>query len=177
MDFSNRQCQTRQEVHYRLRYVPVYPWKSSGQDIRHYKIRCFRERHRQAVRSRKIQGPVSEPHRFVPYFHHVIEYEGALSFSDAEVFVIDPKNGHALPLSPLYYWGLARSNNAEPDLYELDTSKGDDFLFRAIQIGDELRVSGSGEFSEIHGQLRLMKEKDQSIQLIEGLTFSSNETS
>jgi hypothetical protein len=110
-------------------------------------------------------------------FINVIEYEGAPSFSDAEVFVIDPKNGQALPLSPLYYWGLARSNNAEPDLHELDSSKGNDFLFRSIQISDELRVSGSGEFSEIHGQLRLMKEKDQSIQLIEGLTFSSNETS
>jgi len=110
-------------------------------------------------------------------FINVIEYEGTVPFSDAEVFVIDTNNGAALPLSPLYWWGLAPSHNSEPDLYEFDTMKGDDFVYRSIQAGDELRVSGGGEFSEIHSQLRRMKEKDRPVKLIEGLVFSTGEGS
>jgi hypothetical protein len=68
---------------------------------------------------RKLQGS-SQP------FIRVLEYQGPIAFSDASVFIIDPTNGTALDLSPLYLWGL-NGPDEDPDLFEFD--KGLEILF------------------------------------------------
>jgi molecular chaperone DnaK (HSP70) len=107
-------------------------------------------------------------------FIHVLEYEGAHPFNDAEVFVVNSKAGLAINLSPLYLWGLNRKNyNEEPELFEFDSMKGNQFAYRGIQSRAELLISEESDFSEVWTILSRMREQDQSSPEASELRFLS----
>jgi hypothetical protein len=75
-------------------------------------------------------------------FIHVMDYEGTMAFSDAEIFIVHPSSGTALGLSPLYLWGLNLGNaNEEPDLFEFDTSTKSGFSYKAVQLREAKAVT------------------------------------
>jgi hypothetical protein len=107
-------------------------------------------------------------------FINVLEYEGSHPFADSDVFIVNAKSGTALNLSPLFLWGLNRHTvDEEPELFEFDSVKNDNFSFRAIQFRTERIVDEKSAFNEIWAKLRQMREKDQSAPEVLSLTFRS----
>jgi hypothetical protein len=107
-------------------------------------------------------------------FINVLEYEGSHPFADSDVFVVNPKAGTALNLSPLFLWGLNRTTSYEdPELFEFDSVKSDQFAFKAVQFRAERMVDEKSAFSEIWTTLRQMREQDQNSPEIQHLTFKS----
>jgi hypothetical protein len=107
-------------------------------------------------------------------FINVLEYEGSQPFADSDVFIVNPKLGTALNLSPLFLWGLNRLTlEEEPELFEFDSVKGEQFAFRAVQYRAERMVHARSEFEEIWAKLTQMREQDQHVPEIGNLTFQS----
>jgi hypothetical protein len=108
-------------------------------------------------------------------FIHVLEYEGPQAFADSDVFVVNPKAGVALRLSPFYLWGLNRPiADEEPELYEFDSVKGDQFLFKAVQFRAERSVEEKGDLAEIWASLKQIRIHDVKVPPVESLTFQSS---
>ncbi|WP_287161488.1 molecular chaperone [Mesorhizobium sp.] len=108
-------------------------------------------------------------------FVDVLEYSGPHPFSDELVYIVDPMIGRALPLSPLYFWGLER-DPTDPfaiDMHEFDSDRRGRFGFKATQPSEGLDVSTEGDFVSIYYQLAAMRGSDQIWPKIEGLTFKS----
>lgn len=108
-------------------------------------------------------------------FVNVLDYEGAQPFSDELVYVVDPVQGRAMPLSPLYFWGLERWG-ADPgmvDVYEYDAERRGVFGFKTTQPSEGLEVCTAGEWSGLHAQLAAMRAKDQPCAVVEGLSLTS----
>lgn len=112
-------------------------------------------------------------------FVKVFEYEGSEAFSIENVFVIDPAGGHALPLSPLYYWGLGSDASGQMigDLYEFDTVGKGCFGFKTIQAGPELLVASDGVFKNVFDELADMRVDDPAIVAVDGLKFTDFDSS
>lgn len=111
-------------------------------------------------------------------FVDVLDYGGTHPFSDELVYLIDPSSTRALPLSPLYFWGLER-NLLEPasvDVYEFDHEKRGSFGFKSTQLSEGFEIGPGGEWAGIHEQLTAMRSSDQLLTPISGLTFSSHES-
>ncbi|MVT68475.1 molecular chaperone [Bradyrhizobium pachyrhizi] len=107
-------------------------------------------------------------------FINVLEYEGSQPFADSDVFIVNSKEGTALNLSPLFVWGLNRlSTEEEPELFEFDSEKANQFAFKAIQFRAEQIVGEKSPAHEIWIRLRQMREQDQCSPEIGGLTFQS----
>ena len=109
-------------------------------------------------------------------FVDVLDYEGPDSFSDELVYLVDPAEGRALLLSPLYFWGLQR-NPRDPlaiDMFEFDSDKRGLFAFKSTQISEGLTITSNGEFGEIYEHIAGMRVSDQDTPLIEGLTLTSH---
>lgn len=109
-------------------------------------------------------------------FVDVLDYEGPDSFSDELVYLVDPAEGCALLLSPLYFWGLQR-NPLDPlaiDMFEFDSDKRGLFAFKSTQISEGLTITSNGEFGEIYEHIAGMRVSDQDTPLIEGLTLTSH---
>lgn len=117
---------------------------------------------------RSLKGPSQT-------FIDVHEYEGHVSFSEGDVFVVDPQAGTAMCLSPLYLWGLETetSRSVEPDLFEYDTAKREAYSFKSISSGTVVTVSEHGALGEIWNDLSRMKEREQSRQASKDLAFKS----
>ncbi|RWI04388.1 molecular chaperone [Mesorhizobium sp.] len=116
---------------------------------------------------RELKGPSQT-------FIHVHEYEGYQAFSDEDVYIVQPKTGVALSLSPWYIWGLNNSNTYdEIDLFEYDTSKTGGFVFKAVQPNLECTISASGNFGETAGAISALREREQKRELVRDLTFSN----
>lgn len=108
-------------------------------------------------------------------FVDVLDYEGAQPFSDELVYVVDPVRGRALPLSPLYFWGLQREG-ADPsavDMYEYDAERRGNFGFKTTQPSEGLEVGATGEWSSLHAQLATMRASDQRCAVVEGLSLTA----
>jgi hypothetical protein len=110
-------------------------------------------------------------------FIHVLNYEGPSSFSDADVFLVNPRSGTALNLSPFYFWGLNMHNarDNEPDLYEFDSAKDKIFSFKAVQPREEIKITGEEGLTEIWEALATWRERDQPCEIVSGLRFNSSE--
>jgi hypothetical protein len=107
-------------------------------------------------------------------FIHVMEYEGTQPFTDSDVFIINPKTGSAINLSPLFLWGLNRQAlDEEPELFEFDSIKGDKFAFRGIQSRVEYMVEKNSDLAEVWKRLDQMRQKDFTSPEITNLTFVS----
>ena len=107
----------------------------------------------------------------------MLAYEGPESFPDGDVYVVDRKAGTALCLSPLYLWGLeamaTRLN--EPDLFEFDTSRKEEFLFRSVQSGSVVAVDAAGDFKQVHVGLSRMREREQARPRSSGLSLGAKD--
>ncbi len=106
-------------------------------------------------------------------FVDVLDYEGVQQFSDELVYLIEPSSGRALPLSPLYFWGLQR-NPVEPssvDLYEYDNEKSGTFGFKTTQISEGLVIMQEGDWRGIHEQIAKIRTSDPSVAPFTALTF------
>lgn len=111
-----------------------------------------------------------------PPFISVYVYEGAFAASNADVFVVNPKTGQGLCLSPLYQWNLSITQglSQETDLYEFDSVKPNNvYSYKAVQLRDPIRTDNCDELGEIVNYLNEMKRLDQSCDLIESLSLSS----
>ncbi|PCD04435.1 hypothetical protein COC42_09260 [Sphingomonas spermidinifaciens] len=111
-------------------------------------------------------------------FVDVLDYEGSQPFSDELVYLVDPVRGRALPLSPLYLWGLEREalDPGAVDMYEYDTERRGDFNFKTTQPSEGLQVSSGGEWSGLHAQLAAMRASDQRCAVVEGLSLTQYES-
>jgi hypothetical protein len=102
-------------------------------------------------------------------------YEGSESLSPEMVFLCDAETGEALPLSPLFLWGLNLSGSRyeEPDLYLYDrgSEKEEVFGYKSVQPRQELRIEHRGEFAPLFEQLRGMKSEDRRIGLVQGISL------
>jgi hypothetical protein len=110
-------------------------------------------------------------------FVDVYEYSGPHQLSDEMVYIVDPASGRALPLSPLYLWGLER-NPADPsviDMHEYDTDRRSRFGYKSTQPSEGLEVAQDGDFVIIHQQLVEMRGKDQSCIIMTDLNLTSYE--
>ena len=109
-------------------------------------------------------------------FVHVLGYEGAHPFSDEVVYVVNTTSGRALPLSPLYYWGLNRSAGVEqPDMFEFDTEKNGVFSYKSTQLSEGLPIPQGGDFSVIHATLTEMRIADIRVESVEDIQLISYE--
>lgn len=94
---------------------------------------------------RCLEGPNSP---FVRLYH----YDGVADFSSSEVFLIDTAAGHALPLSPLYVWGLGAQlgHHHGYDLYFADMLRPGDkrYIFASTQHGDDINVGEVQDLNE-----------------------------
>lgn len=114
---------------------------------------------------RELRGPSQT-------FIHVHEYEGPIAFSDEDVYIVDPKRGTALNLSPLYFWGLnAANSHHEIDLFEYDTFKGGGFLFKPIQPGNECIISADSHLKDIASAISALREREKHRPLLQHLSF------
>jgi hypothetical protein len=105
-------------------------------------------------------------------FIDVLTYEGAEAFADSDVYLVNPAAGTALRLSPLYLWGLnTRLTDGEPELYEFDSVKANQFLFKAIQFRIEQTIEEESELREIWTLLQKMRQRDEGLPLIQSLRF------
>jgi hypothetical protein len=137
----------------------------------------FFVRHRFAVKrfaSGRFQGIFRNLSGASQTFINVLEYEGSQPFADSDVFIVNPKAGTALNLSPLFLWGLNRpALYEEPELFQFDSVKNDEFAFKAVQFRTERMVEEKSAFNEIWVKLRQMREQDQSAPEILSLSFRS----
>jgi hypothetical protein len=107
-------------------------------------------------------------------FINVLEYEGSQPFSDSDVFIVNSKIGTALSLSPLFLWGLNRlALYEEPELFEFDSVKNEQFAFKAVQFRTERTVDENSAFNEIWARLKQMRDQDQNAPEIPNLSFRS----
>ncbi|WP_236547826.1 Hsp70 family protein [Sphingomonas sp. AX6] len=111
-------------------------------------------------------------------FVDVLDYEGTEPFSDELVYLVDPVRGRALPLSPLYLWGLEREalDPGAVDMYEYDTERRGDFSFKTTQPSAGLQVGSGGEWAGLHAQLTAMRANDQRCAVVEGLSLTQYES-
>lgn len=108
-------------------------------------------------------------------FVNVFEYNGPHPFSDELVYIVDLVNGRALPLSPLYFWGLNRmsSDMGGVDVHEYDSDHRGYFLFKAIQPSEGFEIHSTGELSGVFDQITDMRNKDPDWPKISALSFTS----
>jgi hypothetical protein len=107
-------------------------------------------------------------------FINVLEYEGSQPFADSDVFIVNPKLGTALNLSPLLLWGLNRFRlDEEPELFEFDSVKNEQFAYKAVRFRAECTVHAKSEFEEVWARLAQMREQDQLLPEIVNLNFKS----
>lgn len=106
-------------------------------------------------------------------FIHLLEYEGTQAFASSEVFVANPKTGVAVNLSPLYFWGLnAETLDEEPELYQFDSVKGDQFSFKAVHFRAPYLIAQNSELAEVWTTLKQMRDQDLKRTEIESLVLS-----
>ena len=106
-------------------------------------------------------------------FIHLLEYEGAQAFANSDVFVANPKTGVALNLSPLYFWGLnVETFDEEPELYQFDSVKGDQFSFKAVHFRAPYLIAQNSDLAEIWTTLKQMRDQDLKRTEIESLALS-----
>ncbi len=85
-------------------------------------------------------------------------------------------SARALPLSPLYFWGLNRSSvREEPDMFEFDTEKNGAFSYKSTQFSEGLPVVKDGDFSGIHSLLTDMRIADLNVEPIDDIRLISYE--
>lgn len=120
---------------------------------------------------RVLQGPSQT-------FVDVLDYQGSHPFSDELVYIIDPATGRALPLSPLYFWGLERDalDPLAVDMYEFDHERRGLFGYKTTQLSEGLEIGPEGDWAGIHEQLAAIRVGDQRCTPIEGLSLTSHET-
>jgi molecular chaperone DnaK (HSP70) len=107
-------------------------------------------------------------------FINVLEYEGSQPFADSDLFIVNPKLGTALNLSPLLLWGLNRFRlDEEPELFQFDSVKNEQFAYKAVQFRAECTVHAKSEFEEVWARLTQMREQDQQLPEIVNLNFKS----
>lgn len=96
-------------------------------------------------------------------FVDVYEYSGHHTFSDELVYIVDPSSGRALPMSPLYFWGLARgaSEFGNTDMHEYDSDRRGIFGFKATQPSEGFDIESVGEFADVYDHLASIRIKDQ----------------
>lgn len=107
-------------------------------------------------------------------FINVMEYEGQHAFSDAEVFLVNDRAGVAVNLSPLFLWGLDAKSSDDAEMYEFDSVKGVNFVFRGIQSRSEKIISEESDYSEVWMRIKKMKEQDIRLSAITGLSLASS---
>ena len=103
---------------------------------------------------RSIQGPHAP-------FGNLFEYQGERSVPPGLVFLISPKRGLALNLSPLIVSGLKPlpgTRAPEVHLFDIHRRNGDAFGFKAVQEDEEFRLEAVGKFGLIHRQLSALRE-------------------
>ena len=115
---------------------------------------------------RELRGPSQT-------FIHVHEYEGSMPFSDEDVYVVKPREGTAINLSPWYLWGLNSAGyRSELDLFEYDTSKPTGFVYKSVQ-GAETIISAGHQFGDTADFLMSMREREQYRAQLTNLIFSN----
>jgi len=109
-------------------------------------------------------------------FINIFEYEGPRAFANEDVYLINPEDGRALSLSPLYLWGLDQTLNRNfgSDLFEYDIAKQNQLIYKSIQSGEVVAIEASGAFAEIWECVRLMRDGEQPRETARGLTFSTH---
>jgi hypothetical protein len=109
-------------------------------------------------------------------FIEVLEYEGGKAFANEDVYLINAQAGIALNVSPFYVCGLRQIGNysSDSDLFEYDTVKQDQYIYKSIQSGSVVNVDAQGTFAEIYECVRQMREREQSREIMSGLTFISH---
>jgi hypothetical protein len=107
-------------------------------------------------------------------FIHVSEYEGSVSFADEDVYLINIQTGAALSISPFYLWGLEQPVNSrmENDLFEYDTAKSFEYLYKSVQSGNVATIEAQGSFSGLYEDLRQLREREQPREIATGLSFT-----
>lgn len=109
-------------------------------------------------------------------FVDVLDYEGPHAFSDELVYLLDPAQGRALCLSPLYLWGLQRDpgDPTTVDLYEYDNDKRGNYLFKSTQPSEGFLVEANPEWAELHAQIAAMRTSDPNLEVASGLVLRSH---
>ena len=129
--------------------------------------------YRRSIR-KVLQGRFKEID-FLPEPFAVREYEGAEAFSDADVHLVNPKEGAAINLSPLFLWGLnTLFSDNDPDLYEFDGYKDGTFVFKAVQFRPEISVTP--DLKNVWETLQGLRERDQKKLVVHSITLSGSET-
>lgn len=110
-------------------------------------------------------------------FVDVLDYEGPHPFSDELVYLLDPGQGRALCLSPLYLWGLQRdpSDPTTVDLHEYDDDKRNAYLFKSTQPSEGFLVRANEEWAELYAQIAAMRTSDPSLEVVSGLVLTSHD--
>lgn len=123
--------------------------------------------------SGRFQGIFRSLQGASPTFINVYQYEGPHIFSGSDVFVVNIKLGQALNLSPLFLWGLnTRVSGEEPELYEFDSTKAENYMFKATQARIERPVEKDSDLVDIWHALTEMRDHDIKPQpIIESLNF------
>jgi hypothetical protein len=106
-------------------------------------------------------------------FITVYEYEGASSFSDADMYPIEPAQRLGICLSPLYVWSLG-SPDDELDLFEFDSPRKNTFSFKAVQFRGEQLIGRDSSYQEIWENLNQMRERDIPSSLSEALALKTH---
>lgn len=82
----------------------------------------------------------------------------------------------ALPLTPLIFWSQVQTGSGSRlYVFDIEREKGGCFGYKGIEETQELRVTGDNEYSSIHQQLLLMRDVDQEVRMIEGVSLNAKE--
>ena len=89
-------------------------------------------------------------------FIEVLEYEGGKAFPNEDVHLINAQAVIALNVSPFYVCGLRQIGSyfSDNDLFEYDTVKQDQYIYKSIQSGSVVNVDAQGTFAEIYECVR-----------------------
>jgi len=107
-----------------------------------------------------------------PPFFNMLKYEGPHVFDNKSIFIIDPKRGSAIRLSPLITIGLSKiAGNTHDEIHVFDKKTRDDYLFKAVQLAAALSLNSNEITLGLKKHLEKMDEQDLKIEERNGLTF------
>jgi hypothetical protein len=96
-------------------------------------------------------------------------YTGEYAFSSEAVYLVNLPSGTALNLSPLVFWDLdgKEESSGEPDMFFYDTSRQQAFAYKAVMLREELCIDGSGDLRDVIQELKLMREVDPHVGILD----------
>ncbi|WPZ34035.1 hypothetical protein T8K17_22700 [Thalassobaculum sp. OXR-137] len=107
-------------------------------------------------------------------FSKLFNYEGPVSIPPGWVYLVNPDDGSALNLSPLFLSGLKRLGSTQAEeihCFDKFRRKDNTFDFKATQEDEGFEIDVSGDFSEIHDLLTTIRDADQEVENISGISI------